>query len=357
MVGRPRGVVDPSYRAPRPRPTRLPGPLALTPGATVRGYLIRRLAHAVVVIFLVATGAFILIHLAPGDPFGTALDNPNVTEAMRARWRATYGLDRPLIEQYGRWLANASRGDFGWSFSLHRPVSEALAIALPPTLVLMGSALTVSFGLGVGLGVVQGVNRGSRVDRLISGVALFFYALPDFWLALLALLAFAYWVPLFPPGGIVDPIMYEYLTPGGRLLDRLHHLVLPATVLTLLSAATITRFQRAAMLEVAGADYLRTARAKGASEGAVRWRHALRNALGPTVTLAGLAFPALFGGSVFVERIFSWPGLGLLAMNAVATRDYPLVVAAVMIGAATVTVGSLLADLLHAVVDPRTHAR
>ncbi|GAC1647744.1 MAG: ABC transporter permease [Gemmatimonadaceae bacterium] len=319
----------------------------------MRRYLRRRLGHAAVIVFFVATGVFVLIHLAPGDPYEAALENPNVSAAMRAQWRATYGLDRPIAEQYLRWLAGISRGDFGWSFSLHRPVGDALVEALPQTLLLMGTALCISFTIGVVLGVVQAVNPTSAFDRVITAVSLLLYALPDFWLAVLALLMFAYWVPLFPPGGIVDPVMHHYLGAAGRLGDLIRHLALPTAVLTLLSAATIARFQRAAMLAIADADYLRTARAKGASERAVRWRHALRNALAPTATLVGLAFPALFGGSVFIERVFSWPGMGLLAMNAISTRDYPLVVASVIVGAATVTLGSLLADIIHVLVDPR----
>ncbi|GAC1515034.1 MAG: ABC transporter permease [Gemmatimonadaceae bacterium] len=322
----------------------------------MREYWTRRIAHTFIVILLVATGVFVLIHLAPGDPFSAAFDNPNVSEALRARWRSAYGLDRPLVEQYAHWLLNVGRGDFGWSFSLHRPVREAIFEALPQTVVLMGTALLLSFALGVSVGVVQAVRQRSIADRIISAAALFLYALPDFWIALVALLIFAYWIPLFPPGGIVDPIMYGYLPTTGRIMDRIRHLILPVTVLTLITAATIARFQKIAMVDIGGADYLRTARAKGATEAAVQWRHGLRNALGPTITLAGLGFPALFGGALFIERVFSWPGLGLLAFNAVATRDYPLVLATVMLAAATVVAGSLLADMLHAVVDPRADA-
>ena len=305
------------------------------------------------IVLLVATITFVLIHLAPGDPFTATLDNPMVSESVRAQWRAAYGLDRPLPEQYLLYLRNAVRGDFGYSYSLHRPVRDALVSAVPNTLLLMSVALVASFLLGVALGILQAVRAGTRTDRALSAGSLFFYSMPDFWLALMALLVFAYWIPVFPVGGTVDPILHEYLGFWGRVADRLHHLVLPALTLTLLSAAGIARYQRSAMLDVIHEDYIRTARAKGLGERGVVLRHALRNALLPVITLLGLAFPVLLGGAVFVEKVFAWPGMGLLAVNAIATRDYPLVLAAAVIGGVMVALGNLLADLLYAVADPR----
>jgi peptide/nickel transport system permease protein len=323
----------------------------------VRQFLVRRAAQALVVVFLVATLTFALIHLAPGDPFAATIESPLISEAVRAQWRAAYGLDRPLPEQYWRYLVSVAHGELGYSFSVHRPVSAALAAALPNTLLLMGLAIVASFALGTALGVLQAVRRGSLADRALGGAALFFYAMPDFWLALMAMLVFAYWVPLFPVGGIVDPVLHEYLGPLGRAADRVRHLVLPVATLALLNAAVVARYQRAAMLDVVHRDFVRTARAKGLPERAVVYRHALRNALLPTITLLGLSFPALLGGAVFVERVFSWPGMGLLTLNAVATRDYPLVTAGVMLGGTMVALGSLLADVLYAAVDPRLRER
>jgi len=191
------------------------------------------------------------------------------------------------------------------------------------------------------------------VERVVSGATLVAYSLPDFWVAIVLLLVFANWIPVFPAGGVVDPVMHDYLSFGGRIADRLHHLVLPAATLALIAAAGIARYQRTALLEVLGADFLRTARAKGLPERRVVLRHALRNALLPVITLSGLMIPALFGGAVFVEKVFSWNGMGLLAVNAIAARDYPLVTASVAMGGIVVAVGSLVADLLYAVADPR----
>jgi peptide/nickel transport system permease protein len=323
----------------------------------MRRFVVRRAAQALVVVFLVATLTFALIHLAPGDPFAATMENPLISEAVRAQWRAAYGLDRPLPEQYWRYLVSVAHGELGYSFSVHRPVSAALAAALPNTLLLMGLAIAASFTLGTALGVLQAVRRGSLADRALGGTALLFYAMPDFWLALMTMLVFAYWLPVFPVGGVVDPVLHEYMGPLARAADRARHLVLPAATLALLNAAVVARYQRAAMLEVVHRDFVRTARAKGLTERAVVYRHALRNALLPTITLLGLSFPALLGGAVFVERVFSWPGMGLLTVNAIAARDYPLVTASVMLGGAMVALGNLLADLLYAAVDPRLRER
>ena len=320
------------------------------------GALLRRAAQGVVVVAGVATLAFVLLHLAPGDPFGSSFENPLVTEAVRARQRHNFGLDRPLPEQYVLYLGRLARGDFGWSFSMHEPVRTTLARVLPNTLLLMGVALTLSFALGIGLGAVQAARRGSAADRALGALSLFFYSMPDFWLAVMVMLSLAYWLPLFPTSGAVDPLMHEYLSPAGRLVDRLRHLALPVLTLTLLFTAGVARFQRAALLDALRGDYVRTARAKGVAERAVVGRHALRNALLPVITLVGLAFPALLGGAVFVEKVFAWPGMGWTAVNAISTRDYPLVMAAVIVGSAMVVAGSAIADACHALADPRARA-
>jgi peptide/nickel transport system permease protein len=316
-----------------------------------------RLAQAVIVVAIVTTIVFVLIHIAPGDPFASAMDNPNVTEALRARWRAMYGLDQPLLQQYLRYLSNVARGDFGWSFSMHRPVIDVLKDALPNTLVLAGSALFLGFIGGIGVALIQARRPGSRTDRTLGAGTMFFFAMPDFWLALMMMLIFAYWFPILPVAGAVDPVMHEYMSPAMALIDRLRHLVLPAMTLALLSGAGVARYQRAELLRVMPDDYVRTARAKGAGERRVMLVHVLRNALIPTISLLGLSLPVLFTGAVFVERVFAWPGMGWVILGAVSTRDYPLVTAGVIVAAATVTLGSLAADLLYAVVDPRIRGR
>jgi peptide/nickel transport system permease protein len=319
----------------------------------VRAYLARRFAQGVVVIALVVTSTFVLIRLAPGDPFATALDSPSVPQEVRDAWREQWGFDQPIPEQFRRYVRNLARGDFGYSVAQRRPVRDTIAEALPRTLLLMGLALAASFAAGIALGVFQATHRGTAADRGAGALTLMFYSMPDFWLALMMMLTFAYWVPIFPVTGMTDAVMYDYWPPWRQALDRLHHLVLPVVTLALLSTAVIARYQRAAMLDVIHDEYVRTARAKGASQRAIIRRHALRNALLPIITLFGLSFPALLGGAVFVERIFSWPGMGLLTVASINQRDYHVVTASVIVGSVMVVVGSLLADVLYAIADPR----
>lgn len=321
----------------------------------MRRWIAGRLLQALVVVLLVTTVSFVLVHLAPGDPF--SIDDPRVPEATRERLRAQFGLDRPIGEQYVRWLGNAARGELGWSHSRHAPVARVMREALPYTLVLMSSGLLLAFGAGIAVGAWQAARRGSRRERVIDTLALTIYAVPDFWLALMMLSAFTYWLPILPAGGAIDLLRHDRYGPLGRALDLLAHLVLPASTVALMVAAAIARYQRSAMLEVLPADFVRTARAKGLPERRVLLRHALRNALLPVITLVGLALPMLLGGALFVERIFGWPGIGQLALGAIASRDYPLVVATVVLSGVLVAVGSLLADLLSAAADPRVRLR
>jgi peptide/nickel transport system permease protein len=320
-------------------------------------YIGGRLVQAVVIVAIVATITFALIHLAPGDPFSAVMDNPNVNERVRATLRAQYGLDRPLPEQFVRYIGQLARGDLGWSFSHDRPVAEVLATTLPNTLLLMAIALTGSFALGILIALVQVARRGSTIDHALSAVSLFFFSMPDFWLAILALLAFTYWLPLFPVGGTVDSVTHDYMGLGARIVDRLRHLALPALTLTVLASPGVARYQRAALLDVLPADYIRTARLKGLTERQILRRHALRNALLPIISLLGLSFPALLTGAFFIEKIFVWPGMGLAVVTAIGSRDYPLVIGGVILGSIMVTAGSLLADLLYAWADPRIRAR
>ena len=323
----------------------------------MRRYLGGRLLQAVSVVFLVTTFTFLLVHLAPGDPLQAALDRPGVTPEIRAQWRAEFGLDQPLGVQYARWVASVPRGQWGYSFHHRRPVRDVLADALPRTLLLVGLALAFSFLLGIAVGVLQAERAGARRDRWLGRGLLLLYSLPDFWLALMALLLFAYRVPILPAGGLVDPVMHDYLPFGGRVLDRLRHLVLPVLTLTLLTSAVIARHQRSSLLGVLPSDWMRTALAKGLSwRDAVR-RHALRNSLLSTITLVGLSFPALAGGAVFVEKVFSWPGMGLVTVNAIGARDYPLITASVLVISVVVVAGTLLADLAVAAADPRVRLR
>jgi peptide/nickel transport system permease protein len=217
----------------------------------------------------------------------------------------------------------------------------------------MSVALAASFALGIAIALVQARRAGSAADRVIGGVSLFFFSLPEFWLALTVLGVVAYVFPRFPIGGMVDPISHESMSSFGRAMDVTRHMLLPALTLTLVFSAVVARYQRAALLDVLPAEYIRTARAKGLSEGEIIRTHALRNALLPIVTLLGLAIPALLTGAVFVEKIFSWPGMGLVIVNSIDTRDYALLISSVIAGSVLVALGSLLADILYRVCDPR----
>ena len=316
-------------------------------------FLLRRVLQGIVVVAIVATIVFTLIHLAPGDPFSSALENPTVTESVRETWRRAYGLDRPVSEQYVRYLANVLRGDLGFSFSLQRPVADAIADALPNTFFLMSAGLLGGFALGIGVALAQVRRHRRRTDRVLGSISLALFSVPDFWLALLILVAFAWWVPIFPIGGAIDPVMHEMLSPAGKLADRARHLVLPALTLTLLYFPLIARHQRAALLDVLPSEYVTTARAKGVRERTVISRHALRNALLPIITLLGVAFPALLTGAVFIEKVFAWPGMGSLIIGSIGSRDYPLLMAAVLMASVFVVAGSILADLLYRWLDPR----
>ena len=304
-------------------------------------------------IALVATLAFVLVHLAPGDPFGASLDDPSVTSEMRAQQRALWGYDRPLAEQYLRWIGNVARGELGYSHTLARPVGQVLREEVPRTLLLMGTALMLGLAAGAALGTWQSGRRTGLAERATGTATLVALSVPDFVLALGMLALFSVHWRWFPVGGMVDVAMHESYGAFGRLLDVLRHLVLPAGTLALLTTAAVSRYQRAAMAAVLPEEFVRTARAKGTSERAVLIRHGFRNALGPLITIVGLLIPALFGGAVFVEKIFAWPGMGLTMVNAVGGRDYPLVLAGVLVSSVLVAIGGATADVLSALADPR----
>lgn len=317
----------------------------------MRRRILIRLLQSLIVVAIVTTISFFVIRLAPGDPF--SYERLGITPEIREHWRHQFGYDQPLLTQYVRYVASIFHGQLGYSVGLRQTVASAFAAALPRTLALTGLALILSFAFGITIGVLQASKANGWFDRAASIVLMVFYSLPDFWGALMILLVLAYWVPIFPAGGMVDPVMHDFMGAGAALADRLKHLVLPVASLTILSMAGVARYQRSALLEVLPSDYIRTARAKGVSERAVLWRHALRTALTPMVTLAGLYIPWLLGGALFVEKIFSWPGMGMLAADAIAGRDYDVVTATVIVGALLVVTGNLLADLLQMAVDPR----
>jgi len=319
-------------------------------------YVIRRALQAVPLLLGILTLIFFVLHLAPGDPT-TAYFNPNVSPEVIAQMRHNLGLDQPLAVQYVRWLRAFLTGDFGYSFSQFRPVREVIAEALPNTLLLSSVSLVLIFALGCAAGVVQAVRQYSLLDGILTVLGLGIYSMPGFWLGLMLVLLFSSRVlpPALhlPVSGMTD---IDHASMGGaaRLLDSVRHLVLPSIALGIASAAGVARYMRAATLEVIRQDYIRTARAKGLSETRVILAHAVRNALIPVVSLVGLYLPLLFGGTVVIEVVFSWPGMGRLLYNAIFARDYPVVLAASFLFGALVLAGNLLADVLYAYVDPRT---
>jgi peptide/nickel transport system permease protein len=305
----------------------------------------------------IATIVFFVLRLAPGDPTSFYF-NPNIPPDVIEQLRRNLGLDQPLHIQYLRWMKSFFTGDFGFSFAQSRPVAQIVLEALPNTLMLTGTALVLVFLTGILIGVIQAVRQYSLFDSTSSVVSLFFYSMPSFWLALMLMLLFSLkahqwgWPIALPPTGITS-VDYEFLSVGGKIADRLSHLVLPVATLTLALAAGVARYTRGQMLEVIRQDYIRTARAKGLPERTVIMRHALRNSMLPVITLLGLYLPFLFSGTVFVEVIFAWPGMGRVIVDAIFQRDYPLIMATSFIFAVIVVLGNLLADVLYAVADPR----
>jgi len=318
----------------------------------VLGYLLRRLAVSLLLLLVVLSLTFVFLHLAPGDPTRLQRD-PRASRQQLEAQRHLYGLDRPLHQQYLVWLqAVVLKGDWGVSFSHHRPVTRVLAQHLPNTLLLALAAMVVQYAVGISLGISAAVHAGSRRDRWIRLGSLGLYSLPLFWLGLISLLLFSYAWSLFPPGHMRSVDAAE-LSGAGRLLDLLHHLALPALVLGLGSAGAVVRFVRTSLLEVSGEAFILAARARGLTPRRVVWVHALRKAAVPLIQVFGLSLPFLLSGSLVIEVIFSWPGVGRVSYDAILARDYPLVLAGTALTAALVVAGNLLADLLHAAVEPR----
>jgi peptide/nickel transport system permease protein len=313
------------------------------------------MAEAVLTLVVAIVLLFLLMHILPGDPLSRLDEGRPLTAAQTQALRARYGLDRPLGSQLGAFIGGLARGDLGTSIEYGRPVSALIAERLPATLLLGGSVLVLNFTVGLWLGVRQAVRKGSPEDRWLTTLSLAGYATPSFWLGLvLAWLVGVEW-RLLPAAGMRDPLAEAGLLASST--DLLRHLVLPVLTLSVVSIAGTMRYQRDAMLDTLRLPYVLTARAKGLSEQRVTWRHAWRNALFPVLTLFGLWLPVLVTGSVFVEAVFAWPGLGSLAAAAVGNRDYPLLMGASVLVAFIVVLANLLTDLAYAALDPRVRLR
>lgn len=309
-------------------------------------FLVQRLAQSVMLLVGVSVIGFALMHLAPGGPLAMYTLNPTVTAQDIERIKVQFGLDQPVYVQYLKWAAGMFTGNWGYSFFGGQQVREVVFNRLPATLELMGSALCLSLIIGVAVGILSAVKRGSILDHASALAAMVALSLPTFWFGLLAIFVFAQTLGWLPAGG-------NYSTGGGGPIDAIRHLILPVAVLAFVLVAQWSRYTRSSMLDILSQDFIRTARAKGLKPSRVLLNHALRAALVPLVTLAGLQLPLLVGGALVTETVFSWPGMGLLFVNALGSRDYPILMAILMVGAFVVVLGNLLADIVVAVVDPR----
>ena len=320
--------------------------------------LLRRAAAAVLLLWLVVSLTFVLIRLAPGDP-AAFLVSPGATAADVARIRAELGLDRSMLVQYARWFGGMLRGDFGTSISSARPVLAILGEAAPISLALGTASLALTFLIGVPIGMVQAARRGRFTDRALTVVTTAVYAAPTFWLALALVAVFTYGAATLglpanwrlPAFGVRTPGVE--LSGWPALLDLARHALLPVSILAAVGAAGIARYARTSVADVLRSDFVRTARAKGVSSRKVYARHVLANVLPSLVVLLALSLPGLLAGSIFVESVFAWPGLGRATLNAILARDYPVVMGATVFYSAAVIVANLAAELALPALDPR----
>jgi peptide/nickel transport system permease protein len=305
----------------------------------MRTFLFRRLLQSLVVLFGVSFVVFAILHLT-GDPALVLLPPDASPEDVR-RFREVMGFNDPFFVQYGRFLKGALQGDFGQSVRHGEPAFGLVLERMPATFELAGAALALALCLAIPAGIVSAVRRNTALDYLATVVALFGQSLPTFWLGIMLILLFS--------------VQFHLLPSSGR--GTLEHLILPAVTLGLFTTARITRLTRSGMLEVLNQDYIRTARAKGVSDPPVVWKHALKNAAVPIVTIVGIELGTLLGGSVITETIFAWPGVGRLSVQAIANRDYPVVQAAVFLLASTFVLVNLLVDIVYTYLDPRIRLR
>jgi peptide/nickel transport system permease protein len=317
-------------------------------------YLLRRIAGLVPLLIGISFISFIVIQLAPGSPVERLTElNPKASPEVRERLEKAFGLDQPLHVQYWRWLQRVVKGDFGVSFATdRRPVLDKIKDAMPVTLALNVLELALILAIGIPIGIYSATRQYSIQDRITTVFVFLGFAMPTFWLALLCMMVFGVQLGWLPISGLKS-MEHDALGPLAKLLDYAVHLVMPVLVAALTGLAGISRYMRSSMLEVIRQDYVTTARAKGLSERDVVYRHALRNALLPVITILGLSVPGLIGGSVIFETIFAIPGMGRLFYDGVMMRDYPLVMGVLVLGATLTLVGNLLADVCYAIADPR----
>lgn len=309
-------------------------------------YLLSRFLQSLVLLWLVSMIAFAVLHLAPGGPLSQFALSPGVTQEQIERISEQMGLNRPLPIQYLDWAFHLLIGDWGNSFRDGRSVLAVIGSHLSATLQLMVSSTLLAIVLGTWIGVLGAIRRYSLFDYLATIGAMVALSIPTFWFGLVTIYIFSVRLAWLPAGNM-------FTIGDGSLLDYLHHLILPCVVLGLVTVAIWSRYMRSSMLDVVNQDYIRTARAKGVPERVILWRHAIRNALLPMITIAGLQLPTLLSGALVTETVFTWPGMGRLFLDSLSYRDYPVVMGILIFSAVLVLIGNLLADILYAVADPR----
>jgi peptide/nickel transport system permease protein len=329
-----------------PSDLRLPAPAFRSGLAApqVARFLFQRVALGALVIVFASALTFFFVNLAPGGP--ASVMRFDVTAEQREALIKRMGLDRPVTQRYVEWVGGAVRGDLGTSLLTDEPVTQRIGERLPNTITLAGAALTLSVALGIPIGLIQALRRGSPLDHLLSLLSAIGLSVPVFWLGIVLILLFAVTLRVLPSAGVTG-------VAEDTLVVRLRHLVLPMVVLATTVLPTVVRFMRSAALEVLHEDYIRTATSKGLAPRVVIGRHALRNALIPVVSAIGALVPRLLGGTVVTESVFSWPGLGRLALEAAEGRDYPLITGLTVVVAAIAVATTLLVDLLYTRIDPR----
>ena len=320
-------------------------------------FLLRRVLYGILLMLGVVVLNFLLIRFAPGDPAVViAGEMGGASEEMLAQIRADYGLDKPVLVQLGIYLGNVLQGDLGQSFFFNQPVTKLIALRVWPTILLVISALVLSITAGVTLGVLAARKPNGLMSAFVAIFSTIGYAVPVFWTGIMLIILFASIFPIFPVEGMQN-VRLRDANPFVQAVDIAHHLVLPAFTLAVIYLAQYARLSRASMLEVLGSDYIRTARAKGASEGTVLFKHALRNAALPILTVAGLQFGNLISGALLVETVFNWPGMGRLAFDSILRRDYPTIMGVLFFASAMVVIANILTDLSYRVADPRLRGR
>jgi peptide/nickel transport system permease protein len=311
------------------------------------GYIVRRILQAIPMLVGISFAGFVLLRLAPGGPMAIYAQNPNMTEADMRRIERLLGLDEPIHVQYVNWASGMATGNMGYSYRTGRPVTDIIVERIPATVQLMGLSYLIAITLGLATGIISALRRYSLFDYLATTGAMVGLSVPTFWFGLLVIIVFAAGLHWIPSGGM------STLGMPFSLQDRLLHLVGPASVLGLWMTATWSRYTRSSVLEVVGQDYIRTAHAKGLPNRLVLTRHTLRNGMIPLITLGGLEVRNLFGGALVTETVFSWPGIGRLYIDSLNYQDYSVILGLLLCTSVMVLIGSLLADILYAVADPR----